>query len=200
MNNAQVAALAALLLASAPAFGAPPQSGRQRPAPPKQAPTTPPAPATPPKTEEASPDPNPPKAPQPVSVTYTVKYENGSLGLEKGDTVTFLVTNDALTFTAKKSKVAVETEKVNDISYGQAVKKRTAAGIGIGVIVPAAGDAIGKSKSTAHYIEILWDGQPSGGIAFRVDKDDYKDLIAALENATGIRVRREPVLPVKDWP
>ena len=197
MNDAQVAALAALLLASAPTFGAPPQSGRQRQTPPKQAPAPVATPSARPTAELPSPDPNPPK---PVNASYTVKYENGSLGLEKGDTVTFLVTNDELTFTAKKAKVAVGTEKVNDISYGQSVKKRTAAGIGVGVIVPAAGDAIGKTKSTAHYIEILWDGQPSGGIAFRVDKDDYEDLIAALESATGIRVRREPVLPAKDWP
>jgi hypothetical protein len=204
MNDALVAALAALLLAAAPNFSSPPQSGRVRATPQSQAPaqTPEPAPQAAPQTVavEPTPDPNAPKPPPGVNASYTVKYEGGSLGLEKGDKVTFDVTNDSLTFTTKKAKYAVQTEQVNDISYGQSVKNRTAAAIGIGVIVPAAGDAIGKSKSTAHYIEIIWDGQPTGGIAFRVDKDDYRGLIAALEGATGLRVRREPVLPIKDWP
>jgi hypothetical protein len=200
MNDAQVAALAALLLASAPNFSSTPQSGRARPAPRKEAPAQPSAPTPQPKAEQPSPDPDLPKPPPAVNATYEVKYEGGSLGLEKGDKVTFLVTNDALTFTAKKAKYAVDTARVNDISYGQNVRNRTAEAIGVGVIVPGAGDALGRSRSTAHYIEILWEGQPTGGIAFRVDKDDYRGLIAALEGATGVRVRREPVLPVKDWP
>ena len=86
------------------------------------------------------------------------------------------------------------------MSYGQNVRQRTAEAIGVGTVVPGLGGIIGNSKSTAHYIEIVWDIPPSGGVALRVDKDDYRGLIAALEGATGLQVRMEPAQPIKDFP
>jgi hypothetical protein len=89
---------------------------------------------------------------------------------------------------------------VTEMSYGQNVRTRTAEAVGVGVVVPGLGGIIGNSKSTAHYIEILWEGSVLGGVALRVDKNDYRGLIAALEGATGLRVRVEAAPMIKDIP
>ena len=70
----------------------------------------------------------------------------------------------------------------------------------MGVVVPGVGGLINKTKSTAHYVEIVWQGSTLGGIALRVDKNDYRGLIAALEGATGLKVRIENAPMIKDIP
>ncbi len=170
------------------------QSGRnRRPAPAPQ-------PAAPPVAAPAEPKPVPRAAPVPYIANFKVKYAGGSLGLKDGADVRIDIRDGQLTFKAEKLDVTVVGDRVTDVSYGQRVRKRTAEAVGASVIIPGIGGIIGDSKSTAHYIEIVWGGAPIGGLAMRVDKNDYQKLIDALEATTGLKVRLEPEPLIRDVP
>jgi hypothetical protein len=190
MRPASYSFLAAFLLVTS-AVTASPQSGRaRRVAPPPEPPVAKPdAPAGPQRN-----------APVPVEAKFDTKYAGGSLGFERDAKVTITIKDGTIGIATKNTHYEVAAEKITDMSYGTNVRQRTAEAIGVGTVVPGLGGIIGNSKSTAHYIEITWDVPPSGGVALRVDKDDYRGLIAALEGATGLQVRMEPAQPVKDFP
>lgn len=159
-------------------------------------------PAAPPPEQPKEEQPAAPPRAQPVAVNakFNTKYAGGSLAIERDAKLTLTIRDGMLDFKTKNADFSIEAEKVTDVSYGTSVRERTAEGVGVGVVVPGLGGLIGKSKSTAHYIEIVWDGPPSAGVALRVDKDDYRGVIAALEGATGLKVRFEPAPLVRDWP
>ena len=168
------------------------QSGRARRSTP---PPEPPA-AQPP----AEPAPPARSQPVPVNARFTTKYAGGTLAFERDAKLTLTIKDGTLRFETKSAHHEVQAETVTEMSYGQNVRTRTAEAVGVGVVVPGLGGIIGNSKSTAHYIEILWEGSVLGGVALRVDKDDYRGLIAALEGATGLRVRVEAAPMIKDIP
>ncbi|MBK6315963.1 MAG: hypothetical protein IPF53_17140 [Blastocatellia bacterium] len=177
------------------AVAAPARSGRNR----RSAPAPQPA-AAPPVAAPAEPKPVPRAAPVPYIANFKVKYAGGSLGLKDGADVRIDIRDGQLTFKAEKLDVTVVGDRVTDVSYGQRVRKRTAEAVGASVIIPGIGGIIGDSKSTAHYIEIVWGGAPIGGLAMRVDKNDYQKLIDALEATTGLKVRLEPEPLIRDVP
>lgn len=187
--------LLASLLAACTADAA--QSGRNR----RPVATPPPAASAPPAAAKpAEPLPAPRSAPVPYVASFKVKYAGGSLGLEDGAQVLVDIRDGKLNITGGKLNVTVEGDRVTDVSYGQRVRKRTAEAVGASVIIPGIGGIIGDSKSTAHYIEIVWGGAPIGGFAMRVDKNDYRKLIDALEATTGLKVRLEPEPVIRDIP
>ena len=179
-----------IVLASMPASS---QSGRARRVAPPPAQPAPAVTTTEPPAPQRS-------APVPVEAKFDTKYAGGSVGFEKDAKVTLTVKDGVIGLATKNAHYEIGADKVTDMSYGQNVRTRTAEAIGVGTVVPGLGGIIGNSKSTAHYIEIVWDVPPSGGVALRVDKDDYRGLIAALEGATGLQVRMEPAQPIKDFP
>ena len=169
------------------------QSGRARNAAPRPEP-----PAPQPKVVE--PPPVVRAAPVPVDAKYDTKYAGGSISFDQDEKVTVRIKDETITFVTKKDTINVPALRVTSVSYGQSVRKRTAEGIAAGAAIPGLGGLINKSKSTAHYIEIVWDLPPTGGIALRVDKNDYQAMIAALEGATGLKVDKENAPPVDDFP
>lgn len=184
--------LAVLMAVTSSVFA---QSGRNR------RPVAQPQPApAPPATAPAEPKPAPRSAPVPYVANFKVKYAGGSLGLKDGADVRVDIREGKLTLTAEQLDITVEGDRVTDVSYGQKVRKRTAEAVGASVIIPGIGGIIGDSKSTAHYIEIVWGGAPIGGLAMRVDKNDYLKLIDALEATTGLKVRIESEPLIRDIP
>ena len=103
-----------------------------------------------------------------------------------------------IAFDGKEIDQTVPVDRVAVMRYSTTVRERTAEGIGLGTVVPGAGTVLGKSKSVAHYLEMQWSGDPSGSAILRVDKDDYQNLILALEEATGLDVVRDPDPPFRD--
>lgn len=181
-------ALAVLALAVAPAAA---QSGRVK------RPAAQPAPPAAPAPEETPAEPAR-LAPVPVEASFTVQYSGGSLGFGRDEKITLAIKDGSLSLSNKKAQFSVHADRVTEMSYGQSVRNRTAEAAGVSVIVPGVGGLINKTKSTAHYVEVLWAGSPSGGVAIRVDKDDYRGLIAALEGATGLKVKMDPAPPYRD--
>ncbi len=199
MNTRQQLFVAAVCIVSI-AVAAAAQSGRARPAPPPSgadagtaADASAPAADPPAKKVERS-------APVSVNAHYDTKYAGGTVAFEKDAKTKVTIKDGVISFTTKNAKYEVPAEKVTEMSYGQNVRQRLAEGVGVGVLVPGLGGIIGRSKSTAHYIEILWDVPPNGGVALRVDKGDYRGLIAALEGATGVKVDIEAQPGPIDWP
>jgi hypothetical protein len=168
------------------------QSGRARRA------TPPPEP--PPVAQPEAPSAPPRSQPIPVTAKFDLKYAGGTLAFERDAKLTLVIKDGTLRFESKSAHHEVQAEMVTEMSYGQNVRTRTAEAVGVGVVVPGLGGIIGNSKSTAHYVEILWEGAVLGGVAVRVDKDDYRGLIAALEGATGLKVKIEAAPLIKDIP
>ncbi len=168
------------------------QSGRARRAAP------PPPPPAPKPVEE--PPPVVRGTPIPVDAKFDTKYAGGSISFNRDEKVTIRIKGETITLVTKSATYDIPAIRVMGVSYGQEVRKRTAEGIAGGAAIPGLGGIIGNTKSTAHYIEIVWDLPPSGGVALRVDKNDYRGLIAALEGATGLKVDRELQAPIDDFP
>ncbi|HQR37951.1 MAG TPA: hypothetical protein PLF26_06065 [Blastocatellia bacterium] len=170
------------------------QSGRvRRVNPPPAAPAATPAPAADPAEPVRA-------APRAVTAKFDTKYAGGSLGYDYDEKVVVAIKDGIVTFSTKTDHVEVEAVRINDVSYGQRIRQRTAEAVGVGSVIPGLGGIIGNTKSTAHYIEIVWGAAPAQGVALRVDKGDYENLINAIEAATGLTVRREAAPAIKDIP
>jgi hypothetical protein len=127
------------------------------------------------------------------------RYVGGSLQLDDGTKVTVDIKDHQISILTKRPEIVVPVGQVRSITYTQDARQRTAEGVGVGVVIPAAGTIIGNSRSIAHYIEIVWEGAPPGGAVLKVDKDDYRGLLVALEAATGLTAKHEMAPPVRDW-
>jgi hypothetical protein len=143
--------------------------------------------------------PAPPASTIPIKASYPARYKGGSLGLKDDERITVTVKDGTFGIGKKGASFAVGVDKVTSITYAQRTRSRLAEGISVGVLNPTAGGVLGRSQSTAHFIEILWEGSAAGGAVLRVDKDDYQGLLAALEGATGLEARMELNPPTRDW-
>jgi hypothetical protein len=189
MRRAAILSFAALI-ATAPVFASDDQSGRvrrvNRPAPP---------PASAPDTTAAA-TPDASATPQPqekiaVNVKCDARYDGGSLNLERNQKLTVTVKDGILSLNTRGSSFEIPTSQVTELSYSQKSRNRTAEGIGAGAVNRTAGVLLGNSRTTSHYLTIQWVGSPPGGVSLRVDKNDIRGVLAALEAATGIRSRTE---------
>ena len=135
----------------------------------------------------------------PAEASVSARYQGGSLGLKDDEKVTISIKDGRIGMRARTAAFSVQANTVTKITYGQNTRSRLAEGIGVGVLNPTAGCVLGRSKSTAHFVEVLWEGSAPGGAVFRVDKDDYRGLLAALEASTGVQVHMEPTPPSRDW-
>jgi hypothetical protein len=191
MQSRIVASIVILVAAGAvPALA---QSGRVKRAP-RPVETT----RTQEEVRETAPPPPTRRPPSPVTAAYDVEYAGGSLKLGRGGKVRLTIRDGKIAFDGKEIDQTVPVDRVAVMRYSTTVRERTAEGIGLGTVIPGAGTVLGQSKSVAHYLEMQWSGDPSGSAIFRVDKDDYQNLILALEEATGLDVVRDPEPPFRD--
>ncbi len=126
-----------------------------------------------------------------VNVKCNASYDGGSLNLARNQKLTLTVKDDILALNTKSSSFEIPTSQITELSYSQNSRNRTAEGIGVGAVNRTAGVLLGNTRTTSHYLQILWAGSPAGGVSLRVDKDDIRGVLAALEAATGIKSRSE---------
>ena len=187
MKATTLGVLAAVCLSAVATVPVAAQSGRVRKAAPRAQ-----TERTPEEVEQTPSAPPLRRPPSPVDATYKVEYVGGTVsGFERGEKVDLLLNDGKLTIAGKRTTHVVPIDRVSEMSYGQSVRDRTAEGVGVGVLVPVAGEVLRKMKTTAHYVEIMWQGPPTGGAVIRADKDDYRELLVALEQASGLDVKRE---------
>jgi hypothetical protein len=126
-----------------------------------------------------------------INVKCPAKYDGGSLNLARNQKLTVTVKDNILALNTRGSSFEIPTSQITELSYSQNSRNRTAEGIGVGAVSRTAGVLLGNTRTTAHFVQITWAGSPAGGVSLRIDKDDIRGVLAALEAATGIKSRTE---------
>jgi len=134
-----------------------------------------------------------------VAVKCGARYDGGSLGLDHDQKLTIEVKDGVLALRTKSASFEIPANQITELNYSQKSRSRAMEGAPVAVVSPAAGVVIGSTKTTAHYVEILWAGSAPGGVSLRIDKNDIRGLLAALEASTGVRTRSDGGAIVHDW-
>lgn len=99
----------------------------------------------------------------------------GSLGMSAGQ----------VTFTAKKAKLDLPAASITNIVYERASKPRYAVGLLLAWPLLF-------TKSKSHFLTIQYAEGGTGKYAvFKLDKGNYREILAAAEAATGKKVDRQ---------
>ena len=133
--------------------------------------------------------------------SYKVAYDGGSLvGVKAGtDIRLFIEPMEIRLMRDKTEAVAVPATAITEISYGQDVHRRVGAAIGLAVVSLGIGALMALSKSKKHFIGLTWDDAgKKGGVAFQVDKNEYRGVLAGLEGITGKKAVDSDALSVKN--
>jgi hypothetical protein len=132
---------------------------------------------------------------------YHVIYDGGSVSEAKAGTGMKLFINPSSVHIMKdKTEVAlIPAGAVTEISYGQDVHRRVGTAIGLAVVSLGIGALMALSKSKKHYVGLTWDDAgKKGGVAFQVDKNEYRGVLAGLEGITGKKAIDSDTLSVKN--
>jgi hypothetical protein len=132
---------------------------------------------------------------------YHVIYDGGSVSDAKAGTGMKLFINPSTVHIMKeKTEIAlIPAGAVTEISYGQDVHRRVGTAIGLAVFSLGIGALMALSKSKKHYVGLTWDDAgKKGGVAFQVDKNEYRGVLAGLEGITGKKAVDSDALNVKN--
>jgi hypothetical protein len=135
---------------------------------------------------------------------FVVEDAGGSLSnVTTGDTLRMTVASDLITIykstlihedpnqesaVHRDNSVVIQFKpsQVTGLSYGSEQHHRIGTAVAVGFLSLGAGLIVACTKSKKHFIGINWDADGvKGGIALRVDKGEYRGIIAALEGVTG---------------
>ncbi len=134
--------------------------------------------------------------------SYKVIYDGGSIqNLKSGKTVNLNIATSQIRLTASKEEIAtmIPVAAVTEISYGQDVHRRVGAAIGLAVVSFGVGALMALTKSKKHFIGLTWDDAgKKGGVAFQVDKKNYRGVLAGLEGVTGKKAVDSAAMTVKN--
>ena len=132
---------------------------------------------------------------------YHVNYSGGSVSNFKAGTGMKLFINPStIHITKDKSEVAlIPVGAITEISYGQDVHRRVGTAIGLAVVSLGIGALMALSKSKKHFVGLTWDDAgKKGGVAFQVDKNEYRGVLAGLEGVTGKKAVDSDAMNVKN--
>ncbi len=113
------------------------------------------------------------------------QYVGGTAAGLKANTEGRIVTTDERLFVFRTTRgdVTIPYGKINLLEYGQQASRRYALGVIVSPVLLL-------SKKRKHYLTVGYrDGQDrQQAMVFRVDKNDIRAVLAALEARTGLRV------------
>lgn len=133
--------------------------------------------------------------------SYHVNYSGGSISEFKAGTgMKLFINQSTIHITKDKTDVAlIPAGAVTEISYGQDVHRRVGTAIGLAVVSLGIGALMALSKSKKHFIGLTWDDAgKKGGVAFQVDKNEYRGVLAGLEGITGKKAIDSDAMNVKN--
>jgi hypothetical protein len=133
--------------------------------------------------------------------SYPVTYDGGSVSSVKAGTgMKLFIDNEQIRILKDKEDIAtIPAAAVTEISYGQDVHRRVGAAIGLAVVSFGIGGLMALTKSKKHFIGLTWDdGGKKGGVAFQVDKNDYRGVLAGIEGITGKKAVTSDAMNVKN--
>jgi hypothetical protein len=135
---------------------------------------------------------------------FSVENAGGTISETKiGDQLTVTITSDLISIykhkyvednnnyshvLRKETSLLLQFKpvQVTGLSYGSEAHHRIGTGVAVAFLSLGAGAILMATKSKKHFIGINWDADGvKGGIAMRVDKGEYRGLIASLEGVTG---------------
>jgi hypothetical protein len=125
---------------------------------------------------------------------YSVTYSGGSLpNIKAGEELKLYIDSGSVRIGRKTQDIAViPVQSISEMSYDQEVHRRNGTAAGLSVVLLRTGAIVPFSKSTKHYIRLTWEeGNNSGGVVLQADKNEYRDLLAALEEVSS-NVDRQP--------
>jgi len=114
-----------------------------------------------------------------------VEYVGGTVAAlaerPKGRLIT--TDNDFLIFQAGQVRYAVRWQQITLLEYGQRVSRRYAMGVIVSPLLVL-------SKSRRHFLTVGFTDEAGApqAMVFRVDKDDIRSLLVALEVRTNLKV------------
>jgi len=121
---------------------------------------------------------------QKAATKYPATYAGGSLPLDHHK-VQAALGKDEVVFMQGGRRIAVPVKNITDISCGTAVRRRM--GAAVLDVVPL----MHLGESETRYIGVAWNS--AGGVNARaqvllkLSRGEYRDFLAALEQATGIK-------------
>jgi hypothetical protein len=133
--------------------------------------------------------------------SYHVIYSGGSVSdFKAGTDMKLFINPSTIHITKDKTEVAlIPAGAVTEISYGQDVHRRVGTAIGLAVVSFGIGALMALSKSKKHYVGLTWDDAgKKGGVAFQVDKSEYRGVLAGLEGVTGKKAVDSDAMNVKN--
>jgi hypothetical protein len=136
---------------------------------------------------------------------FTVENAGGTLAAKDGQTLRLNVTSDLIQIfgvkiveeydvtggpprihKSEELLMQFDPKRVTGITYGSDSHHRIGTGVAVGFVSLGAGLIVACTKSKKHYIGLTWDDNGNkGGMALRVDKKEYRGILAALEGVTG---------------
>lgn len=132
---------------------------------------------------------------------YKVRYDGGSLAeLKPGNDIKIILDRQDIRIVKdKKDVVVLPASAITEVSYGQDVHRRVGAAIGVALVSFGIGALLALAKSKKHFIGLTWDDNgKKGGLAFQVDKSEYRGLLAGLEGVSGKKAVNSDAMTVKN--
>jgi|HubBroStandDraft_1064217.scaffolds.fasta_scaffold95147_3 hypothetical protein len=111
---------------------------------------------------------------------YPATYAGGSLPLNHHK-VRATLGKDEVIFMQGGRRVAVPVKSITEISCGTEVRRRLGASV-LDVVPVMHMMHLGESET--HYIGVTWTGAQ---VLLKLSRAEYRDFLAALEHATGIK-------------
>jgi len=112
---------------------------------------------------------------------YPLQYEGGNLPLKQNNAVTAVVAGNEVIFVQHGHRFVVPVQNINEISYATDVHRRF--GAAVLRLVPL----VDLDKVEDRYVGVTWTDNTRRAVKvlFKLNHDDYRDFVAALERLTG---------------
>jgi len=145
-----------------------------------------------------------------AGVMTPMKYEGGSLALNRHDALKTWVGKDEVVLVQGKHRFVIPVKNITEVSYGSDVYRRVGTAVGVAMMTLGFGALMLLVKTKKHYVGIIWADKTAametarsaditeasrltgigtvnrGGVVFKVGKGEYRGFMAAIEGVAGI--------------
>lgn len=124
-------------------------------------------------------------------VTFS-KTKYSSVKLPKEADVALTITDSKVLIKGKKTNginLEIPYSSIDAMSYERATRHRVGEGAGLMALSPAGGAVLMTTKTSSYWLEIEYhEGDAKQLTVLRLDKSEYKDVIATLKARTGKKI------------
>jgi hypothetical protein len=117
-----------------------------------------------------------------AGTAYPLQYQGGGLPLKQNNAVKAVVAGNEVIFVQHGQRFVVPVENIDEISCSTDVHRRF--GAAVLRLVPL----VDLDKVEDHYVGLTWtdnNRRADKTVLFKLNHDEYRDFVAALERLTG---------------